>query len=258
MHRIDENTYIDDTLVTCAEYQLFIDEMREKGRYYQPDHWTSYEFPKGQAREPILGIRHADAVAFCEWLTWKELSGWGFRLPTPEEANTFPVKSIGKSPIGYWVEGNDSFVWIGPTPKNPRNLELEALARNRDRDLTRALDLERDRDRALNGAHSLSLVLNLDFARILARDRDRELGRALDSARDLALYFEREVDSAHTLARDLERELDRANTLERAREHAHDFDRALDIYVDIFTLRERIAGRSPAFEGIRLVKERIR
>ena len=28
MQRIDENTYIDDTLVTCAEYQLFIDEMR--------------------------------------------------------------------------------------------------------------------------------------------------------------------------------------------------------------------------------------
>ena len=26
-HRIDEKTYIDDTLVTCAEYQLFIDEM---------------------------------------------------------------------------------------------------------------------------------------------------------------------------------------------------------------------------------------
>lgn len=27
MQRIDENTFIDDTLVTCVEYQLIIDEM---------------------------------------------------------------------------------------------------------------------------------------------------------------------------------------------------------------------------------------
>jgi hypothetical protein len=54
--RIDENTYIDDTLVTCAEYQLFIDEMREQDKYYQPDHWTSYQFPEGGARTN-LGVR---------------------------------------------------------------------------------------------------------------------------------------------------------------------------------------------------------
>jgi hypothetical protein len=55
--RIDENTYIDDTLVTCAEYQLFVDEMREEGKYSQPDHWISYQFPGGKAKEPILGLR---------------------------------------------------------------------------------------------------------------------------------------------------------------------------------------------------------
>jgi hypothetical protein len=57
--RIDENIYIDDTLVTCVEYQLFVDEMREQGKYYQPDHWTSYQFPKGLARESILGVRRS-------------------------------------------------------------------------------------------------------------------------------------------------------------------------------------------------------
>ena len=35
-------------------------------------------------------------------------------------------------------------------------------------------------------------------------------------------------------------------------------ERALNAYIDILTLKERIAGRSPAFEGIRLVKERVR
>jgi hypothetical protein len=37
-----------------------------------------------------------------------------------------------------------------------------------------------------------------------------------------------------------------------------DLERALDIFIDLYTLQERIAGRSPAFEGIRLVKERVR
>jgi hypothetical protein len=60
--RIDENIHVDDTLVTCTECQLFIDEMREQGKYYQP----SYQFPKGQAQIPILRVRLSDATSFCE------------------------------------------------------------------------------------------------------------------------------------------------------------------------------------------------
>ena len=54
-------------------------------------------------------------------------------------------------------------------------------------------------------------------------------------------------------------------TIGKAFEIANDRSVTLDfvdtyfgIYVDLLTLQERIAGRSPAFEGIRLVKERIR
>ena len=90
--RIDENTYIDDTLVTCAEYQLFIDEMREQGKYYQPDHWISYQFQEGTGREPILGARHADAIAFCDWLTIRDRMGWRYRLPSMSEARIYPTK----------------------------------------------------------------------------------------------------------------------------------------------------------------------
>jgi hypothetical protein len=32
---------------------------------------------------------------------------------------------------------------------------------------------------------------------------------------------------------------------------------SLDRYLDLLILRERIAGRLPAFEGIRVVKERV-
>ncbi len=62
--------------------------------------------------------------------------------------------------------------------------------------------------------------------------------------------------------------LDRANTenfipdFKRASDlalrHTLEFDGDVDVYLDLLTLQARIAGRSPAFEGIRLVKERIR
>src|SRR5512139_314318 len=98
MQRIDENTYIDDTLVTCAEYQLFIDEMREQGKYYQPDHWTSYQFLEGKAREPILGMRPSDAVAFCEWLTDHQNGEWNYRIPSSREGKENPAQISWPSP----------------------------------------------------------------------------------------------------------------------------------------------------------------
>ena len=65
--RIDETTYIDDTLVTCAEYQLFIDEMREQHKYFFPDHWILPRFSDGRGMYPILGVRFSDACEFCKW-----------------------------------------------------------------------------------------------------------------------------------------------------------------------------------------------
>src|SRR5215217_6681552 len=113
--RIDENTYIDDSLVTCAEYQLFIDEMREQKRYYQPDHWSSYEFPKGKAHEPVIGVRQLDAVAFCEWLSNRENEEWIYRLPSSNEAEDYKLRS-SPTKLGYWVQDTDShafgFAWI--------------------------------------------------------------------------------------------------------------------------------------------------
>lgn len=98
--RIDENTYIDDTLVTCAEYQLFIDEMREQGKYYQPDHWTLDQFSEGQALSPILGVRYSDAVAFCEWLTLQGGSKQIFTLLTKEETESYKLMDTEAS---YWT-----------------------------------------------------------------------------------------------------------------------------------------------------------
>ncbi len=70
----------------------------------------------------------------------------------------------------------------------------------------------------------------------------------------------------HILPRNTVGSRQRADTHDLVRASALDLVRAiddasssaLDLYLEVFTLRERIAGRSPAFEGIRLVKERIR
>lgn len=239
MQRIDENTYIDDSLVTCAEYQLFIDEMRKQGKYYQPDHWTSYQFSVGQAREPILGVRYSDAMAFSKWWTRKNSNDWKFRLPTQEEKEPFPVKYHGNSLLGYWLNEAGQFAWIGPVPINARQLDHSPnLVDDIDFDIDRAID------QATNRARNLALDLDLDRN----IDRDFNLDLEIESAVSRKIVSHRNIQQGGICAL----------IFYRARTHKRGFNlaRALDIYIDLFTLDRRIGGGSPAFEGIRLVKYR--
>jgi hypothetical protein len=195
MQRIDENTYIRKTLVTCAEYQLFIDEMRGQGKYYQPDHWTSYQFPEGQTHAPILGVRPSDAAVFCEWLTGREHGKWHYRLPTSDEVERYPLLVPAQSGLGYWIMGLDddefSFAWIGNTPMGANILKLPC-----------------------------------EYTRTLNRD----------------------IDLSIDLAQALLNELQTANIRLSV----------LGTLINTITLQERIEGLSPAFEGIRIVKERVK
>ena len=251
-YRIGDDTYIDDSLVTCAEYQLFINEMRAQGKYYQPDHWQEYHFSTGQAREPILGVRPSDSAEFCEWLTARQTEGWRFRLPSPEEAQNHPVRTFYPLPIGYWTKGTNSalhpssFGWIGSVPNNPRNLyPVSSLTLDLDHDIERARGLTSKW--ALGRPFKLDLDIDRAFARDLELDNrtfDRDLARARDYARELQTDRDSDRDSAISVP-------DFDNARDRAIDSAH------DLYADFLTLRERIAGRSRAFEGIRLVRERI-
>jgi hypothetical protein len=253
--RIDENTYIDDTLVTCAEYQLFIDEMREQGEYYQPDHWTSYQFPAGEAREPVRGVRHSDAVAFCNWLTNRKGGEWMFRLPTQKELIDYPVMPYLLSPLGVWNKSTDDqpqFSWLVPATSNARCIFLNL---NLTLEIDHILDqaLIRANGRGIDIEHSLSWVLNYTRKFVFPRKRDfvSIFSRALSVDRNLA--HDRAI--AFDLAR--ARALDLGKLLIDERKIAQELELAIDLFIDILTLQERIAGRSRAFEGIRLVKERI-
>ena len=280
----DENNsiHLGDRLVTCKEYQPFLDAMRTQGKYHQPDHWTSARFLDGQADEPVLGVRPSDAAAYCRWLAERDNDGWSFRLPTVREGLAEPLLPPMQKTLGYWVAGSDEqaqFNWIDKTPANARELDLvRAFTLSIERIQPDVNERERTRSRAYDLLRLFELEqilkrpLDLDHDLSQARGRARENSSILQShpAPDLAMRLDqsldRDFDRAIDLARALERGRERSEAIEHARRHAlmhalepsQRIDRSimidLFIYVDLLTLQERIAARSPAFEGIRLVK----
>jgi len=304
MQRIDENTYIDETLVTCAEYQLFIDEMREQGKYYQPDHWTSYRFPEGQARKPILGVRHSDAVTFCDWLTKRDGKEWKYRLPSHSEATFCSIIPVEHKPTsGFWiigVERNSRFEWAEFRPtdaRSLRNLEnifsgfIDPIVKyeldigqgkyrewRRDpefakRKIKLAQKPMRERVQLLvNGLRS-TCNLPLDLGDILDDYLNVHIGNlpppyryrpkhGFDSTADFRCLQRRNLENGGADIVDICKDTFRIaleisiHSLSLAVDK--DLDFMSELVISMFTIEERIAGRSPAFEGIRLVKERTR
>ncbi len=103
-----DETALAASLVTCAQYQLFLDAQRLVGRFCQPDHWKAAAMPEDQGFRPILGVRASDAQAFCQWLTEQETQGWQYRLPGQDDRDRFAESEeaffVGLPPgSGYWV-----------------------------------------------------------------------------------------------------------------------------------------------------------
>jgi hypothetical protein len=91
MIALDETTFVDSTLITCAEYQLFFNERRAKLDLCQPADWQSYRFPVGRASSPVEGVRSSDAEAFCDWLNSRD-STFSFQIPTPKELEQYQMQ----------------------------------------------------------------------------------------------------------------------------------------------------------------------
>ena len=210
LQRIDERREIDLDCISCAEYQLFLDNKRAEGQYYQPDHWTDYTFPNKTAQEPIRGVRGEDAQAFCEWLTQKQ--GVHYRLPQPSEIKEYPVTTVMNN-LAIWCQDDGYYRWNGLTTEEELNIasklkEFSDLpfdfhqyidiysVRDLANAIARDLALDRDRDRAFDRN------LAFDLARDIARARDRAItrARALARARDLALSRDRALDRARARA----------------------------------------------------------
>ncbi len=181
---VKEGVYRDTSLITCAEYQVFLNEQQTQGRYYQPDHWSGISFPAGSGQTPILGVRRSDAQAFCDWLTTHDREGWHYRLPRVEE---WPLEERHRqkelrAETGYWVENELGFVWSQGKPSDiSRQQFADRIARDLDRALDRARYLDSTRDIVSGRTRALGRGLNRDLDRALARDRALGL-RVLDRA----------------------------------------------------------------------------
>ncbi|MFN6570641.1 hypothetical protein [Dendronalium sp. ChiSLP03b] len=103
--RIDENIEIDMSYITCAEYQLFINEKSGSEEYLHPEHWNNYRFPNGDAKKSVTGVRAIHAEEFCEWLTQREPSLlYKYRLPNLDEVQKYPLE---ENDFGYWCQDGD-------------------------------------------------------------------------------------------------------------------------------------------------------
>jgi hypothetical protein len=280
MQRINEDTYIDDTLVTCAEYQLFIDEERRRGRYYQPDYWKSHQFPEGHAREPIMGVRPTDADIFCYWLAQREEVRWNYRLPGFAEAVEHPLLMSPQHPLGYWTRKNDNngfqFLWVSKVSpfvsfddvlvhgselnNSPFNSEINTAPQ-----IAQVLAAERALDLAWDIAnvreHMSDLGLDPKQVNFILEELENNLNRSLKHHRE----FDTISTRANAMIDVIEKELDTFRNARKRRHYENRYENISQAYslitnlaVDIILLKERIDGRSPAFEGIRLVKEWIK
>jgi energy-coupling factor transporter ATP-binding protein EcfA2 len=262
MIRIDDTTSYDPSYMTNAEYQLFIDEKRASGEYHQPDHWHGCEFPERQGTLPVVGMRPSDAAAFCEWLSEWEVSSVKYRLPRPGELLWTDVDISGKTggAEGHWTRNKDGCFLRGIIQIDQDRITLRSsvISDRFHRDISRALtiNLAIDIDRVL----SLTLMLVNDLTLI------RNLGIALDLARARALAIARgfkcefpydsskqRVVFAGGLNLDFAVDLARALASESTRTHKAAFDLAVSLTI----LKLRREGKLEAFEGIRIVADKI-
>ena len=104
--RIDESVQIDRGYVTCAEYQLFVDERLSLGERFQA----------GNARKPITGVSWENALEFCAWLSSKLQSSavenvengglYYYRLPTSTEVQNHPAQEYRR--LECWTLGESN------------------------------------------------------------------------------------------------------------------------------------------------------
>jgi NACHT domain/Sulfatase-modifying factor enzyme 1 len=138
MKHLGIERYVDKTFVSCAEYQLFLDDQQQNGIYCSPDHWDRNFFPANHGKLPVMGIRPSDAKMFCAWLTNRSSSGiWQYQLPTTDDLEKLAdeegiqrILDIDKGTT-YWIDdgkgaaANDVYAYTTTMKQNyfdPKNL----------------------------------------------------------------------------------------------------------------------------------------
>lgn len=228
LQRITEQDEIDQEYLSCAEYQIFLDEMRQQNEYHQPDHWVGHTFEQGHARVPVNGMRADDAEAFCRWLTQRQGGSLCYRLPHADEAVQFPAQTAR---LASWcIDEHTSvacLIGLGDIARDELRQQLNAFSDSlpvptlervvlqpqssifhsqpfhaavkfflgRDIDKVVAIDnvyrlaLDRSQEQSLDDYHKLGMIMSCDLAQQFIRAVD--LARARAPQVDLDLYRDR-------------------------------------------------------------------
>jgi len=238
MRRVSESLYVGETLISHAEYQLFLDDHQMTGEHLHPDHWRQHIFPAGEGKQPVVGVRPSDAEEFCQWLTKRDKEGWRYRLPYVNEFDS--TLKLGQT--GYWVHTEFGQRY------ELENFEIDVLPvsalENRLRaDYTRAQQLDLDNIRDLALIRAVELARELDIERALAFDNDLALylTLSLNPSLDRPLNLDGSLD----LALDLDRDRNRVLALFLNEEHAPVLEMALDnaLALDLSISLERALTR---------------
>lgn len=193
--RIDEGLEIDTGCITCAEYQLFIDQKRKEGQFHQPDHWPTLRFPDGSAAEPITGIRSSDALDFCEWLNHQYPSHeFKYRIPTFEELKD---NAAAESEVGNWCRSGKKKIIAGVSQEQWRVWEKDVVEAFK-RDLTLLLPVGAVQNHSMDHLSNIPLDRALDVTAVgnwqLHRNRSLVFGRDLQRALDMTLVRDQKRD----------------------------------------------------------------
>lgn len=241
--RIDEKTAIDTTYITCAEYQLFIDEQRQRNKQLQPEHWSDYYFPRGMATHPITGVRADDAKEFVHWLSSR--TGEYYRLPNQEEVESYKVASDN---LGTWSLTSNNHVQLSLVTISEDEMQSwrsrisSALQEFIVQDFTtiwnRNSNTEFKFDKVLTPLLDRVNTYNVDFSHAYDLTRTPALVRHLDLNRSLKCALERNDSLIHLRKQEHMKslEIERQRDLDLAHERKLSSNIRLSLSLEIDTV----------------------
>ena len=185
--KLSPTVEVDTSLITCAEFQVFLDQQRENGYFLQPRHWHSLRFPDGSGRQPVLGVELHEARLFCRWASDTIASiDCTYRLPNRSEGES---SQNFRDNGGFWyVDNKTSRGIIHPGFNEPElRKQLEQII-NADL-MVEGLDLSGLTERCCEQLKRLDVLTILDVN--LGRARSVELDRPLTEPFHEADFFNR-------------------------------------------------------------------
>ncbi len=224
MVQFNEGIYISKSLITNAEYQNFLDERNSREYPCQPDHWKMGIFPSGNGNNAVLGIRHPDALTFCDWLTQRSNGVWYYRLPSETELKEIEDNRSQLLTIlantGYWTQTGN----IG-IKKEPYTLDQARQA------IQKVLQYDNNTARNIDTHNALThtRTFDLHLSRVLMRTTKSFIARSHTFSHSFALRLQDTI--IHKRSNDRIRALEKLLTQAYAADFSfyRPFELALDL-----------------------------